>query len=73
MAEFWNPTGGQGRARATVTRRLCTIAGWASIGSKLPGADFGAMSNQEALAKIEDVGVIARVSPRAQGSQLSKC
>ena len=32
-------------------------------GAVLTGAQFGAMSDQEALTKIEDVGVIARVSP----------
>src|SRR6516162_7027714 len=32
-------------------------------GAVLTGAEFGAMSDHEALTKIEDVGVIARVSP----------
>jgi P-type Ca2+ transporter type 2C len=32
-------------------------------GAVLTGAEFGAMGEQEALARIEDVGVIARVSP----------
>jgi Ca2+-transporting ATPase len=40
------------------------VAGQLGIdGAVLTGAEFGAMSNQETLAKIEDVGVIARVSP----------
>jgi hypothetical protein len=29
----------------------------------ISGAEFGAMSDEEALARIDDVGVIARVSP----------
>jgi P-type Ca2+ transporter type 2C len=32
-------------------------------GTVISGAEFGAMSDQEALAKIDDIGVIARVSP----------
>jgi len=32
-------------------------------GAVLTGAEFGAMSDKEALTKIENVGVIARVSP----------
>jgi Ca2+-transporting ATPase len=32
-------------------------------GAVLTGTEFGAMSDQEALTKIKDVGVIARVSP----------
>jgi P-type Ca2+ transporter type 2C len=32
-------------------------------GTVLTGAEFGAMSDEEALAKVEDIGVIARVSP----------
>jgi P-type Ca2+ transporter type 2C len=40
------------------------VAGELGIdGTVLTGAEFGAMSDQEALSKIEDVGVIARVSP----------
>jgi len=40
------------------------VAGQLGIdGTVLTGAQFGAMSDQEALSKIEDVGVIARVSP----------
>jgi len=33
-------------------------------GTAISGAEFGAMSDEEALAKIDDVGVIARVSPQ---------
>jgi Ca2+-transporting ATPase len=33
-------------------------------GTVLSGAEFGAMSDEEALAKIDDIGVIARVSPQ---------
>jgi len=32
-------------------------------GTVLTGAEFGAMSDQDALSKIDDVGVIARVNP----------
>ena len=32
-------------------------------GSVLTGAEFGAMSDAEALAKVDDIGVIARVTP----------
>ena len=32
-------------------------------GRCITGAEFGAMSDEEALAKINDVGVIARVTP----------
>jgi len=32
-------------------------------GSVISGADFSAMSDQDALARIDDIGVIARVSP----------
>jgi Ca2+-transporting ATPase len=32
-------------------------------GTVLTGAEFGAMSDQEALAKVDGIGVIARVSP----------
>jgi len=40
------------------------VAGQLGIdGTVLTGAEFGAMSDEEALAKVEDVGVIARVSP----------
>src|SRR5215472_353414 len=40
------------------------VAGQLGIdGSVLTGAEFGAMSDQAALTKIEDIGVIARVSP----------
>ena len=40
------------------------VAGQLGInGAVLTGAQFGAMSDQEALTKIEDVGVIAWVSP----------
>src|SRR5205807_4153411 len=34
-----------------------------SDGTGLTGAQFGAMSDEEALAEIDDVGVIARVTP----------
>jgi Ca2+-transporting ATPase len=41
-----------------------TVAGQLGIdGTVLTGADFGAMSDEEALAKIDGIGVIARVSP----------
>jgi Ca2+-transporting ATPase len=33
-------------------------------GRVISGAEFGAMSDEEALAKIDDIGVIARVSPQ---------
>jgi len=33
-------------------------------GTVISGAEFGAMSDEEALAKIDDIGVIARVSPQ---------
>ena len=33
-------------------------------GKVISGAEFGAMSDEEALAKIDDIGVIARVSPQ---------
>jgi Ca2+-transporting ATPase len=40
------------------------VAGQLGIdGTVITGAEFGAMSDDEALAKIDDVGVIARVSP----------
>ena len=40
------------------------VAGQLGIdGTVLTGAEFGAMSDQEALAKIDDIGVIARVTP----------
>jgi P-type Ca2+ transporter type 2C len=40
------------------------VAGQLGIdGAVLTGAEFGALSDQEALAKIDDVGVIARVNP----------
>jgi hypothetical protein len=29
----------------------------------ITGAEFGAMSDDEALSKIDDIGVIARVTP----------
>jgi Ca2+-transporting ATPase len=32
-------------------------------GTVLTGAEFGAMSDDEALAKVDDIGVIARVTP----------
>ena len=32
-------------------------------GTVLTGAEFGAMSDEEALAKVDDIGVIARVTP----------
>ena len=32
-------------------------------GSVISGAEFGGMSEQEALVKVDDIGVIARVSP----------
>ena len=40
------------------------VAGQLGIdGTVLTGAEFGAMSDEEALAKIDDIGVIARVTP----------
>jgi P-type Ca2+ transporter type 2C len=33
-------------------------------GTVISGAEFGAMSDEEALAKVDDIGVIARVSPQ---------
>jgi P-type Ca2+ transporter type 2C len=33
-------------------------------GTVITGAEFGAMSDEEALAKINDIGVVARVSPQ---------
>ena len=33
-------------------------------GTVISGAEFGAMSDEEALAKIDNIGVIARVSPQ---------
>jgi Ca2+-transporting ATPase len=40
------------------------VAGQLGIdGTVLTGAEFGAMSDQEALAKVDGIGVIARVSP----------
>jgi P-type Ca2+ transporter type 2C len=40
------------------------VAGQLGIdGTVLTGAEFGAMSDEEALAKVDGVGVIARVSP----------
>jgi P-type Ca2+ transporter type 2C len=40
------------------------VAGQLGIdGTVLTGADFGAMSDEEALAKVDGIGVIARVSP----------
>jgi Ca2+-transporting ATPase len=40
------------------------VAGQLGIdGTVLTGAEFGAMSDEEALAKVDDIGVIARVSP----------
>jgi P-type Ca2+ transporter type 2C len=40
------------------------VAGQLGIdGTVLTGTEFGAMSDEEALARIDDVGVIARVSP----------
>jgi len=32
-------------------------------GTAISGAEFGAMSDEEALAKVDDIGVIARVTP----------
>ena len=41
-----------------------TVAGQLGIdGTVLTGAEFGAMSEEEALAKVDGIGVIARVSP----------
>jgi Ca2+-transporting ATPase len=41
------------------------VAGQLGIdGAVITGAEFGAMSDEEALAKIDDIGVIARVSPQ---------
>ncbi len=40
------------------------VAGQLGIdGTVLTGAEFGAMSDEEALGKVDDIGVIARVSP----------
>jgi P-type Ca2+ transporter type 2C len=40
------------------------VAGQLGIdGTVLTGAEFAAMSDQEALAKVDDIGVIARVTP----------
>ena len=40
------------------------VAGQLGIdGTVLTGAEFGAMSDEEALAKVDDIGVIARVTP----------
>ena len=40
------------------------VAGQLGIdGSVLTGAEFGAMSDEEALARVDGIGVIARVSP----------
>ncbi|MBO2446479.1 HAD-IC family P-type ATPase [Actinomadura barringtoniae] len=40
------------------------IAGQLGIdGQVITGAEFGAMSDEEALARIDDIGVIARVTP----------
>jgi Ca2+-transporting ATPase len=33
-------------------------------GTVISGTEFGAMSDEEALAKVDDIGVIARVSPQ---------
>ena len=44
--------------------RRAAVAGQLGIdGTVLTGAEFGAMSEEEALAKVDGVGVIARVSP----------
>jgi P-type Ca2+ transporter type 2C len=41
-----------------------TVASQLGIdGTVLTGAEFGAMSDDEALAKVDDIGVIARVTP----------
>ena len=41
-----------------------TVAGQLGIdGTVLTGAEFGAMSEEEALAKVDGIGVIARVTP----------
>jgi P-type Ca2+ transporter type 2C len=41
------------------------VAGQLGIdGTVISGAEFGAMSDQEALNKVDDIGVIARVSPQ---------
>jgi P-type Ca2+ transporter type 2C len=41
------------------------VAGQLGIdGTVLTGAEFGAMSDEEALAKVDGIGVIARVSPQ---------
>jgi Ca2+-transporting ATPase len=40
------------------------VAGQLGIdGTAVTGAEFGAMTDEEALAKVEDIGVIARVTP----------
>ena len=40
------------------------VAGELGIdGTVLTGADFGAMSDEQALAKVDNIGVIARVTP----------
>ncbi len=51
-------TGDYGVTGAAVARQL------GIDGTVITGAEFGAMTDEEALARIDDVGVIARVSPR---------
>jgi Ca2+-transporting ATPase len=51
-------TGDYGVTAATTARQL------GIHGTVISGAEFGAMSDEEALAKIDDIGVIARVSPQ---------
>jgi Ca2+-transporting ATPase len=47
-----------------VTATATPVAGQLGIdGAVLTGAEFGAMSDEEALNKVDGIGVIARVSP----------
>ncbi len=50
-------TGDSAVTAATVATRL------GIDGRAITGAEFGAMTDQEALARIDDIGVIARVNP----------
>jgi len=50
-----------------VTAAAGSPASWASKARSITGAEFGAMSDEEALAKVGDIGVIARVTPETQG------
>ena len=56
----------QGVDGGAVSARLrrAAVAGQLGIdGTVLTGAEFGAMSEEEALAKVDGIGVIARVTP----------